>query len=90
MNVIEAGRAFMGITMAFHIFFALFGVGIPLMVSLAELIGIVKKDADFMTMAKRWTFAMTVLFVAGAISGRSSPFCSPFSCRRSCRSSAES
>lgn len=55
--------------MAFHIFFALFGVGIPLMVSLAELIGIVKKDADFMTMAKRWTFAMTVLFVAGAISG---------------------
>jgi cytochrome d ubiquinol oxidase subunit I len=69
MNVIEAGRAFMGITMAFHIFFALFGVGIPLMVSLAELIGIVKKDADFMTMAKRWTFAMTVLFVAGAISG---------------------
>ncbi len=69
MDIIEAGRAFMGITMAFHIFFALFGVGIPLMVSLAELTGIVKKDADFMTMAKRWTFAMTVLFVAGAISG---------------------
>ncbi len=69
MDVVEAGRAFMGSTMAFHIFFALFGVGIPLMVSLAELIGIVKKDDDFTTMAKRWTFAMTVLFVAGAISG---------------------
>jgi cytochrome d ubiquinol oxidase subunit I len=69
MNVVYAGRAFMGITMAFHIFFALFGVGIPLMVSLAELIGIVKKDDDFTAMARRWTFAMTVLFVAGAISG---------------------
>jgi cytochrome d ubiquinol oxidase subunit I len=69
MDVIEAGRAFMGITMAFHIFFALFGVGIPLMVSLAELIGIMKKDGDFTAMAKRWTFAMTLLFVTGAISG---------------------
>jgi cytochrome d ubiquinol oxidase subunit I len=69
MDIIEAGRAFMGITMAFHIFFALFGVGIPLMVSLAELIGIVWKDVDFMAMAKRWTFALTVLFIAGAISG---------------------
>lgn len=56
-------------TMAFHIFFALFGVGIPLMVSLAELIAIIKKDADFMAMAQRWVFVMTVLFVVGAISG---------------------
>ena len=69
MDIVYAARAFMGITMAFHIFFALFGVGIPLMVSLAELIGIVRKDSDFIVMAKRWTFAMTVLFIAGAISG---------------------
>ncbi len=55
--------------MAFHIFFALFGVGIPLMASLAELVGIIKKDKDFITMARRWVFAMTVLFVVGAISG---------------------
>lgn len=56
-------------TMAFHIFFALFGVGIPLIISLAELTGIVKKDAAFTAMARRWTFAMATLFVAGAISG---------------------
>ncbi|MGD1003763.1 MAG: cytochrome ubiquinol oxidase subunit I [Minisyncoccia bacterium] len=69
MGTVDAARGFLGMTMAFHIFFALFGVGIPLMASLAELIGIIKKDKDFITMARRWVFAMTVLFVVGAISG---------------------
>lgn len=69
MDLVLAARGFLGMTMAFHILFALFGVGIPLMVSVAELIGIVKKDSDFMAMAKRWVFGMTVLFVVGAISG---------------------
>ncbi|MDR3581769.1 MAG: cytochrome ubiquinol oxidase subunit I [Candidatus Pacebacteria bacterium] len=69
MDIVAFGRAFLGITMAFHIFFALFGVGIPLLVSLAELIGIVRKDGDFTRMAQRWTFAMAAFFVAGAISG---------------------
>ena len=69
MDIVAFGRAFLGITMAFHIAFALFGVGIPLMISLAELIGIVRKDGDFSAMARHWTFAMAALFVAGAISG---------------------
>jgi cytochrome bd ubiquinol oxidase subunit I len=69
MDIVEAARGFLGMTMAFHIFFALFGVGIPLMICLAELVGIVKNDAAFTAMAKRWTFAMATLFVVGAISG---------------------
>jgi cytochrome d ubiquinol oxidase subunit I len=69
MDLLTLGRAFMGVTLAFHIFFALFGVGIPLLISLAEFIGIAKKDEDFLLMARRWTFAMAVLFVVGAISG---------------------
>lgn len=69
MNLVDAARGFLGMTMAFHIFFALFGVGIPLMVSLAELVGIIKKDNDFTAMARRWVFAMTTLFVVGAVSG---------------------
>ncbi len=69
MSTLIAARAFMGTTLAFHIFFALFGVGIPLLVSLAELIGIVRKDSDFTAMARRWTFALATLFVTGAISG---------------------
>ena len=69
MDIVAFARAFLGMTMAFHIFFALFGVGIPLLISLAEFIGIVKKDEDFTRMAKQWTFAMATLFVVGAISG---------------------
>ena len=69
MDLVALGRAFMGTTMAFHILFALFGVGIPLVISFAELLGIVRRDADFTAMAKRWTFAMATLFVVGAISG---------------------
>ncbi len=68
-NSLSAGRVFMGDSLGFHILFALFGVGIPLLISLAELIGIFKKDNDFYTMARRWSFAMGTLFVVGAVSG---------------------
>ncbi len=63
------GRVLMADTLAFHIFFALLGVGIPLLVSLAELVGMVRRDDDFLQFARRWSFAMGVLFVVGAISG---------------------
>jgi cytochrome d ubiquinol oxidase subunit I len=69
MSSLGAGRVFMGDSLGFHILFALFGVGIPLLISLAELIGIVRKDSDYYTMAKRWSFAMGTLFVVGGISG---------------------
>ena len=62
------GRVLMADSLAFHIF-ALFGVGVPLLVCVAELIGIRCRDADFAQVARRWTFAMTIMFVVGAISG---------------------
>ncbi|MDR3519872.1 MAG: cytochrome ubiquinol oxidase subunit I [Candidatus Pacebacteria bacterium] len=68
-NSLSAGRVFMGDSLGFHILFALFGVGIPLLISLAELIAITRKDNDFFVMAKRWSFAMATLFVVGAVSG---------------------
>ena len=69
MNSLSAGRVFMGDSLGFHILFALFGVGIPLLISLAELIGIMRKDSDFYIMARLWSFAMGTLFVVGAVSG---------------------
>lgn len=69
MDPITLGRAFLGMTMAFHIIFALFGVGIPFLVCIVEFIGIVRNDSRFIVLAKQYTFAMTVLFIVGAISG---------------------
>ena len=45
MAPLSAGRVFMGDSLGFHILFALFGVGIPLLISLAEIIGILRKDS---------------------------------------------
>ena len=59
----------MGDSLGYHIMFALLGVGIPFLISLAELIGLAKKDNDFYLMARRWSFAMGTLFVIGALSG---------------------
>src|SRR5258708_5760718 len=69
MHKVIYGRTLMGDSLGFHIIFALLGVGIPFLVSLAEISGIIKKDQLFTIMAKRWAFVMTVLFVTGAVSG---------------------
>ncbi len=64
-----AGRTLMGDSLGFHIMFALLGVGLPLLISLAELIGILKQDDEWYATARRWSFAMGTLFVIGGISG---------------------
>lgn len=68
-DTITAARVLMGDTLGFHIIFALLGVGLPLLVSLFEFIGLYFSDRDFTRTAKRLSFAMATLFVIGAISG---------------------
>jgi cytochrome d ubiquinol oxidase subunit I len=68
-STLNYGRALMGDSLGFHIIFALFGVGIPLLLSLAEFLGLLRKDNEFYTMARRWSFTMGTLFVVGAASG---------------------
>jgi cytochrome bd ubiquinol oxidase subunit I len=63
------GRVLMGDSLGFHIIFALFGVGIPLLIALAHAIAYFKKDNDFLLMARRWSFPLGLLFVTGAASG---------------------
>ena len=63
------GRALMGDSLGFHILFALFGVGIPLLMCLFELAAILRKDSAYYTMVKRWSFVQATLFVVGAVSG---------------------
>jgi cytochrome bd ubiquinol oxidase subunit I len=69
MTTLMLGRALFGITMAFHIIFATLGVGIPVLISLAELIGILKKDNDYILMARRWTKGFVVLVAVGVVTG---------------------
>ena len=61
MNDLIFARSLFGTTMGFHIIFASLGVGIPLMILLAELIYQRTKDPHYAIMAKRWTKAQAVL-----------------------------
>src|SRR4051812_39428362 len=66
---LSAGRAQMGTSLAFHLTFALFGVGLPLMILVAEGMHLRTGDPVWRALARRWSKAFGVLFAVGAVSG---------------------
>lgn len=64
-----AARAQMGTSLVFHIIFSVLGVGLPLMLCIAEGVALWKKDATWMALAHQWTKAFAILFAIGAVSG---------------------
>src|SRR5215470_8926488 len=64
-----AARAQMGTSLAFHIIFASLGVGLPLLMCLAEGLALWRHDATWMLLARRWAKGSAILFAIGAVSG---------------------
>ena len=69
MSELLAARAQMGTSLAFHIVFAVLGVGLPLLLCIAEGLALWRKDAVWMMLTRRWTKAFALLFAIGAVSG---------------------
>lgn len=69
MENLLAARAQMGTSLAFHIVFSLFGVGLPLFLCLAEGLALKTKNPTWLLLARRWSKAAAVLFAIGAVSG---------------------
>lgn len=69
MSDLLAARAQMGTSLAFHIIFAALGVGLPLLLCIAEGLALWHKDVIWMTLTRRWTKAFALLFAIGAVSG---------------------
>lgn len=69
MENLLAARAQMGTSLAFHIMFSLFGIGLPLFLCLAEGLALKTKNPTWLLLARRWTKASAVLFAIGAVSG---------------------
>jgi len=69
MDVVTAARALTGDTLAFHILFASFGVGLPVVISIFELLSIVTKNDRYAKLVRTWTRILVILFIAGAVSG---------------------
>ncbi|HEY0756692.1 MAG TPA: cytochrome ubiquinol oxidase subunit I [Ktedonobacteraceae bacterium] len=69
MSDLLAARAQMGTSLAFHILFSALGVGLPLLLCIAEGLALKKKDATWMLLTRRWARAAAILFAIGAVSG---------------------
>ena len=59
----------MGTSLGFHIVFAVLGVGLPLLMTTAEGIGLWRHDATWIALARRWSSAFGILFAIGPVSG---------------------
>jgi cytochrome bd ubiquinol oxidase subunit I len=64
-----AARAQMALSLGWHIVIACFGVGLPLLVLIAELRGRGDPDATASRLARFWAKLLGVLFAVGAVSG---------------------
>ncbi|KAB0663815.1 cytochrome ubiquinol oxidase subunit I [Oryzomonas japonica] len=69
MDNVLAARALMGISLGFHIIYATIGVGLPLMLMIAEGLSLRTGDDLYHRLARRWVRPAGLLFAIGAISG---------------------
>src|SRR6059036_2731954 len=69
MKDLLAARSQMGVSLAFHIVFAVIGIAMPLMMVVAERRWQVTGHAIYLDLAKRWARGTAILFAVGAVSG---------------------
>jgi cytochrome d ubiquinol oxidase subunit I len=69
MDDLVFARAQMATSLAFHIVFAVVGIGMPLLMVLAEWWWLRTGDGVYLELAKRWAKGTAILFAVGAVSG---------------------
>lgn len=57
------------LTLSVHIVFATIGVGVPLVIMIAQWLGIRKQDEHYILMARRWTRGYAVTVAVGVVTG---------------------
>ena len=62
-------RALTELTLTFHIIYATLGVGIPLMILIAQYVGYKKNDIHYTLMARRWARGYTITVAVGVVTG---------------------
>ncbi|MEO6446340.1 MAG: cytochrome ubiquinol oxidase subunit I [Gemmatimonadaceae bacterium] len=69
MSDLLAARSQMAMSLGFHIVFAMLGIGLPLLMVIAEWRHLRTGDPVYLELAKRWAKGTTILFAVGAVSG---------------------
>jgi cytochrome d ubiquinol oxidase subunit I len=64
-----AARAQMGTSLVFHIVFAVVGIGLPVLLFIAEGLWLRTGNPNYLTLARRWAKGFAILFAVGAVSG---------------------
>jgi len=64
-----AARAQMAVSLGFHIVFAVLGIGMPVLMVVAEARGRLSGDRIQLELARRWARGTAILFAVGAVSG---------------------
>jgi cytochrome d ubiquinol oxidase subunit I len=69
MSDLLAARSQMAVSLAFHIIFAVVGIGMPVLMVIAERRWQKTGDGIYLELAKRWSKGTAILFAVGAVSG---------------------
>ncbi|KIL73404.1 cytochrome ubiquinol oxidase subunit I [Bacillus badius] len=69
LDSVMLSRMLTSMTLAFHIIFATIGVGVPIMISIAEFIGIKRNDPYYLLLARRWARGFTITVAVGVVTG---------------------
>ncbi|WP_334076178.1 MULTISPECIES: cytochrome ubiquinol oxidase subunit I [Paenibacillus] len=71
LDPVTLSRILTGVTLFVHIIFASVGVGIPMMIALAEWRGISTKDPQYTLLARRWARGFVISVAIGVVTGTS-------------------
>lgn len=69
MDDLLFARLQMAMSLGFHIIFAAVGIGMPLLMVVAEGLYLCTQDPGYLNLAKRWAKGTAILFAVGAVSG---------------------
>jgi cytochrome d ubiquinol oxidase subunit I len=69
MSDLLFARSQMALSLAFHIIFAAIGIGLPVLMVLAEGMYLRTRRPVYLELAKRWARGSAILFAVGAVSG---------------------
>ncbi len=62
-------RVLTELTLSFHIIYATIGVGVPLIIIIAQWLGIKKNDEHYIVLARRWARGFIITVAVGVVTG---------------------
>lgn len=62
-------RVLTELTLSFHILYATIGVGVPLMIMIAQWVGYKKNDEHYILLARRWARGFVITVAVGVVTG---------------------